>query len=410
MMAHRFPPNMFLAAQNVASDEEPFDLYTSATCIEFHRLLLRLLDGFQDTVTFLSDQSKKDPQTFDKTTFKENLMNGRVYGYGLMKMARSRAFRMHMENIEHLLSAYTFDTEALAPVPEGKPEGEDEDEELEAIQDNKNGSLSKSYGGWLRLMVVHFDAIETLVDFVNNSGLSYKTISIKILVPPTTSHKVLPWSELFTDPDLFPTTDVLNPDSNTRSNAKIKHFLQKAIEKARCNSEAHIQAKKAQTNWNADLLVQTRDALTNLREITSLSHYPEILDNVKKLISLKKRWKTPREIATFIEEENKLKRLIDTDMLHICDTYYEPPAIDNFYLNFDKEDSFSGTMHCEAYLASLLDNFTRYFVIDGTYVDMRILQEMKVDPLIFWPSDSHYVYIGLRTSNWSVETLLPSLF
>lgn len=101
-------------------------------------------------------------------------------------------------------------------------EDEDEDEELDAILDDKKSSLSKSYRAWLFMMVVSFDAIEILINFMNGLGRAYKTISIKILIPPTTSRKVLPWSELFTYPNLFPIGDVLNPNLVTKSNAEIK--------------------------------------------------------------------------------------------------------------------------------------------------------------------------------------------
>jgi hypothetical protein len=382
--------HMFLAAHNSDLKEEPFELYNSTTYMEFHQLLVKLLVGFRDTVASLSAQSNraiKELQILDKTAFKRDMSKGRVYGYALMRMARGRAFRMHMENIEHLLSDYTPDTEAS--VPEGEQEGEDEDEELEAIQVDKKGSLSKSYGAWLRLMVIHFDAIEILVSFVNGVGSSYDAISIKILVPPTTSQEVLPWSELFTDPNLFPQSDVLNPNLITKSNAEIKQFLQDAIENARFASESYNQAKKAQTNWNSNQLVASRDALAKLTKITSSSPTPlqpetvsvEALQSaVSQWISLSKKKK--KILADFNQDENlKLKLFIDEGIKKICAIYCEPPAIDKFYLDFDKENSFSGTLHCEAYLASLLDNFTQHFEIDSTRVDMQTLQEMKVDPL-----------------------------
>jgi hypothetical protein len=192
--------------------------------MEFHKLLVKLLVIFRDTVAKLkSNRTIKNLQTFDKKAFKQDLITGRKYGYALMRMARGRAFRMHMENIEHLLSDYTPDTEASTPVAEGEQEGEDEDEDLEAIQGDQKGSLSKSYGAWLRLMVAQFDAVEILVNFVNGLGSSYEHISMKMLVAPTTSRKVLPWSELFTDPNLFPKGDLFDdPLSITVSNAKIK--------------------------------------------------------------------------------------------------------------------------------------------------------------------------------------------
>jgi len=358
----------------LTSDEEPFELYTNATCMEFHQLLVRFLKGFQETVDELSALSQNDPQTFNKEAFQRNLTMGRGYGYALMRMARGRAFRMHMENIEHLLSDYTPGTEASDPVPEGEQEGEDEDEELEVDK----GSRSKSYGTWLRLMVVHFDAIEILVDFLNGDGKRFKTISIKILVPPTTIPEVLPWSELFTHPNLLPEIDLVNPNSITKSNMEIKEFLQKAIEKARFTSETHTYAKTAQTHWNANRHTQTRDALVNLTNITSSSFDTKIVGHVKDWIKLQKKKRNPRATENFDQEENNLKQSIDEGILSICDTYDEPPAIDKFYLNFEKKDNFSGTIHCEAYLASLLDNFTEHFNIDGNLVDVEILEEMKV--------------------------------
>ena len=415
-------PHMFLVAKNMTS-AEPFELYTSTTCMEFHQFLVMLLVGFRDTIANLSAQSSRalnDFRTLDKVAFKRDLTKGRVYGYALMRMARGKAFRMHMENIEHLLLDYTPDTEASASVPEGEQEGEDEDEELRAVQVDEKGSLSKSYGAWLRLMVIHFDAIEILVSFVNGAGASYESISIKILVPPTTRHEILPWSELFTDPNLFPKNDVLNPNLPTKSNAEIKQFLHDAIDNAKFALASYNQAKKAQTSWNFNNLVATREALSNLTKITSSRTLPQLdtessglQSAVSELISLQKKKKKPA--ANFDQDEKLilgLKQSIDQGIKKLCANYREPPAIDTFYLAFDKEDSFFGTLHCEAYLASLLDNFTRHFQIDRTHVDMQTLQEMKVDPLSHFSSlDSHYVAcIGLRTSNWSVETLLPSLF
>jgi hypothetical protein len=384
-------PHIFQMAQDVASGsvEEPFELYTNTTCMEFHQLLLELLSYFQTIVLSLTTQSKKGSQTFNKKAFKQDLNKGRGYGYALMRMARGRAFRMHMENIEHLLSDYTPDTEASVPEGEREGKGELEDEEFEAIKIDKNRSLSESYGAWLRLMVVHFDAIEILVSFVNEAGLSYETISIKILVPPTTSPDVLPWSELFTNPNLFPTFDVLNPNMITKSNAEIKRFLDEAIENARYTLESYMCAKKAQDSWTSGNFVGAREALLILTKIspspttplqpeTDVS--PEMLRSlVNQFIFLQKKNKYPAN--TNRREENlKQWRAIDEQMEKLCAIYCKPSAMDMFYLGFDNEN-FSGTLHCEAYLASLLDNFTQYFEIDSTYVEKQTLEGMKVDPL-----------------------------
>lgn len=183
-------PNIILAAHNMPS-EGHFELYTDSTHIEFHQLLLELLNRFCKALQNLSAASKqaqKGSQTIDTQTFKRDLSNGRVYGYALMRMARGRAFRMHMENIEPLLANYTRTTEASgsasAPnIEMDEQDIENKDEEIEAIGvDKMMGSLSKSYGAWLRLMVVLFDAIEILVNFVNGNRFPYESISVKILI------------------------------------------------------------------------------------------------------------------------------------------------------------------------------------------------------------------------------------
>lgn len=305
-------PNMLQVAKGVASNSEaPFDLYTNATCIEFHRLLINLLVGFRETVANLSKQSKlamKKDSTFSKTAFEQDLSRGRTFGYALMRMARGRAFRMHMENIEFLLSDTRTDIEASALAPEGEQEGGDEDgedggggneddecedEELEATMATNKWSLSESYGAWLRLMVIHFDAIEILVSFVNGTGKSYEAISIKILIPPTTTPKVLPWSELFTYPYLFPAIDAQNPNSITKSNAEIKQFLEDAIDNAKFASDSYALARKVQTSWNSGQLNAARDALSKL---TSLSpspspRLPETHNAVRLLINIQKKKK-----------------------------------------------------------------------------------------------------------------------
>jgi hypothetical protein len=160
--------------------------------------------------------------------------------------------------------------------------------------------------------------------------------------------------------------------------------------------------------------VAARDALSKLTDLISSPSSPPQPETVSLVTALQvdlNQWiiKIKIKIKTANEDEHRV--YIDAELKKICAIYCEPPAVDQFYLDFDKEDLFSGTLHCEAFLASLLDNFTKHFNID---MDTQTLQEMKVDTLSlnFLSLDSHYVayILGLWTSNWSVETLLPSLF
>ena len=152
--------------------------------------------------------------------------------------------------------------------------------------------------------------------------------------------------------------------------------------------EAHTLAKTAQDYWNTNRHTQTCDALVKLTNLntpsspeSSLDTACETLRHVRAWINLQKNKNNPQTTKKE-EEESKLKQLIDEGVSNICDTYYEPPAIDKFFLSIEKEDVL-GTIHCEAYLASLLDNCTQHIDIDTNLVDIQVLEEMKVGSFHF---------------------------
>jgi hypothetical protein len=63
------------------------------------------------------------------------------------------------------------------------------------IRDNVLLPLWRSYLDWLRLMVVHLDAIAILTGYVSGQEFRYNDISIKILLPPHVGSSILSWSE-----------------------------------------------------------------------------------------------------------------------------------------------------------------------------------------------------------------------
>ena len=223
----------------LAADRKPFQLYTKSTCQQFHQLLLLLLTGFQKHLQMLSDLSNVDnPNEFGK-----HVAAVLVYRYGLQALANSNALRMHLENIEHLLNDHC--RSESNPMPKVKRE-EDPQEDVELEQDvelkavhfstTMNGMripLWMSYCDWLRLMVVHFDAVNILVLHVSQPNFNHN-ISIKILVTPPVDDALLPWKDLLNDPKLFPTID--QPLSETDD--KILSFFEKATSSNfRCSLE-----------------------------------------------------------------------------------------------------------------------------------------------------------------------------
>ena len=165
------------------------ELYTDDTSTEFHELLLFLLHHFEESLQTLvpKNPSHSDPKP---AAFKESVEKLAYYAYGLLRLARGRAFRMHLENIEKLLDD--------PRCPSAGPSTDDHEETAEefAVVLLPQQKL-KSYVAWLQLILGHFDAVEILSGFVKSSDFPYKSISIEILEPLSTNGETLDWRTIF---------------------------------------------------------------------------------------------------------------------------------------------------------------------------------------------------------------------
>jgi len=94
--------------------------------------------------------------------------------------------KIYKENIEPLLK----DTLNLGD--EEEDDSEKYDGELEGMQPTflQHGFLPKSYMVWLRLMVTHFDATNTVVQAIYK--LQLDTVSVTILFASKTNETLLP--------------------------------------------------------------------------------------------------------------------------------------------------------------------------------------------------------------------------
>jgi len=257
---HTETPNLLALAK---VNSPTFPIYNDKTCMEFHGLLLELLNCFEKAVIDLCNLSglNKKPSS----QFANTLAGAHIYGYGLLKLARSQAFGMHMENIGPLLKKlhHTMPVPASnAEAPdEGPKDKELEDEELEVEEELQsvllpNGNkgvtqktLTNSYVDWLRLTVAHFDAVEIVMQYVMSTNFDHNYIAVTNLVAPSTSTALYPWEELLKNEQYFPTTDTMDPMSTT-SNDEILKFLQEAVRKATRARNLSISAEAALTGWN----------------------------------------------------------------------------------------------------------------------------------------------------------------
>jgi len=329
-----------------AKMDKDFQLYTEDTCTEFHRLLIFLLVRFEECLEELG-QMRGDEKVLCSKEFKKSVEQVTMCGYALQRLFHGAALRMHLKTIAPLLMHSNFLPQKEMPVPApGEAEEQEEfDEDLKAVQPfvNVNGvvqtRLWMSYIDWLGLIVVHFDAVEILVRYFTGEGWRDKDIFIHILIPPPVGKHLLPWRELLTDPTLFPTKTTWNLSDRQAdmTNDGILKFLDNAIDSA---SDSHTQANAVITWWGKRNLRSTIDSLEKLK----FSKLPGWEESATRLLD------TLKGLHDVPERGSNLDLEISGDITAISQSgkFFATLA------SMKTERDFRGTLHCEAFLASLL--------------------------------------------------------
>jgi hypothetical protein len=370
-------PNLVEQAK-LALQNQPFQLYNRNTCKEFHALLLELLQRFQESLDGLSIcRDAGDVPTEGSDEFKGHLVAVMLSGYALQRIAKGTAFQMHLKTIQRLLGDHRrADAQKSVPAEWGKGQDEEQDgrdEDLEAVQpsvtreENVPMPLWKSYRDWLRLILVHFDAVDILVGYVTGPHFQYEAISIQILVAPPVDKALLPWRELFADSKLFPTTSPLS----TKTNEEILKFLDDATSS---KPEEYLKyANAAKSHWKRSEVASTIQRVNDLRSST----LPGWDGCTQKLLETLTDW-------TRCSSESSAQDDIAHTIQSLCDSA-------KFFADLATMRGFSGTLHCEACLASFLHHSAKGITIGGKYEDA--LTRMKVGYTIsnlFLLSDPHF--------------------
>ena len=389
-------PNIQKLANNLSPNDKTIELYTNETSTEFHTLLLDILHKFKTALNNLTsydekknkieDTSGKDPNR--EKIFNTNVRKIHTYGYGLLRLSRGCAFQLHLKNIQSLLvDPLHLSDEEVDGTDEEEDEGDEKDGdgdkkgdnieefdgELEAIQPTfpLNGGLPTTYTAWLRLMVAHFDAVEIVVRYIRK--LQCDTVSVDILVAPMTNETLLPWWELFSG-HYLPNMDSGNNARDIPSQDVIRDFLEEGISRAGAVKKELRLAEIACKQWlpvNHPHHLQVKEALEKIPQdsniqpqvhaiLTKISEWQSILQSSKN----KNRVSLSRDILSMIKG-------LKTDLQK---QYHS----DRFFLKLETM-SFTGTIHCEACLASLLPSFTQHFLSDSNkYKEMNVLSELQV--------------------------------
>lgn len=361
-------PKIKLICGQLPPKGKPFQLYTSETCMEFHNLLLELLDSFQLSLRKLKPFRGKP--VHDPDLFRKLLRKILVYGFALLSIARGNAIEMHLQSIEGLLADHRRANVKPSPMPEEEDmekDGTMAEEELEVVQPLLSDTglpmpLWKTYRDWLRLMVVHFDAVNILMRFVAHKSPSQTAISVKILVAPTVDNGLLSWSDLLNDPKLFP---VGNTTSSGPTNQDLLDFLMTALAKIKTARKYASSGLAAQKYWNErNLKNKSKQIIQQLHSLKNLSDYVGSVDDICELVTKRNADEAagkPEDSAVVDDITNKIQSLCDT-LDKECERVRFP-----FNLEMTK---FLGTLHCEACLTSILHNDTRDNMTDDRYKEV----------------------------------------
>jgi hypothetical protein len=162
-------PNL-LRQSKAARDKDPYDIYTKDTRMEFHSLLCKLLKGFKKSLEKLKTYQQVVNRLSEPSEFESYLAAVLTYGTALQLLVRGSAIDKHLMAIEPLLSDHRRDKRAdvkLETRGTDKVTVKTAEEEVDVdLEGNIDQPLWKSYRDWLRLMVVHFDAVSILVGHI----------------------------------------------------------------------------------------------------------------------------------------------------------------------------------------------------------------------------------------------------
>ena len=199
--------------------------YTEGTLVEYHRLLVNLLEHFKRHLCALV----KDAQQGNDCHHHINMI--RLFGSALHNMVSSQIMGRHMLNIEHSLwqamsEQKQEEAKGSIGVKEGsgvvEVEADDFDEALACVQwgavavDSTHMSgaaprpMWKLCRDWLRLTVVHFTAMEQLLPTNPSRQPLPIPSSIAVLTAHYQGQHMLPWKDVLCDylpvSDKFPSS------------------------------------------------------------------------------------------------------------------------------------------------------------------------------------------------------------
>jgi hypothetical protein len=343
-----------------AARNEPHALYTKETSWEFHLLLIKLLDSFHQALAGL-DKSRGTPVKPEAGSpeFLRHLSKAVSSGYALQRIVRGSGISHHLYNLTLSLDYHRRPEHANSTMAKGKGKATDltmtdgectEDQDMDlleirpgVIKDGQPRPLWKSYLDWLKLILNHFNAVEILVRFITGPYFQTKAISIKILTSPNVGGLKLPWREVLNNPMRFPES------GEGVSNEAIFKFLSDGITGIFNLKSPDVPVKDVNNFLNIFQQFTTSEAPLVLFEDLKSSglylnkhkgptHWKEYIDQINSNVANLQHYPNDSESIFRINEAVHL--LLDN------------AAIFRLFRDVDSL-AFTGSLHCEATLASL---------------------------------------------------------
>lgn len=351
-------PNLIRKAKELPPQPDAgFQLYTDETRKEFHDLLVEILNDFKTSLDRLVD-SKSSQALFQASL-------GHLYrnGYILLRLSRGLAFQMHIDSISvRLRSVY----KPPEPLP---PNNGEMDPDMNSL---RHLVLRKRFVGWLRLNVGHFDAAETLARFATSRTFLFKEVSAAFFIADEPDSTLPSWRSLFEN-NILPNSGGKTSDAGI-TNDMICNFLDIRISEARHAKEIRDDSSYIRKNLKSGNMSKVRTKLTQME--TTLGGW---MTNINAAIAAIDANVNVEESNPFFQydkaalEEGRstlantwatfeaLKTKARDNLPHafeLFETWTEQQSEmltnQEIFLTLDNKKTFTGTLHCEAYLASLL--------------------------------------------------------
>ena len=344
-----------------------FEIFNDTTCEEYHFLFIDLVKQYKAFVNEIATMAKNGEPFGDKL--------GPVVetGYAILTMVEGRAFYLYLPTIASKLSKSLSEyirirAERRVGGGHGAKErgAEEQDAEEQDVKagmtlwdpveaDTATTATWKSFKSWIMLMLVQFDAADALCTFVDLvPDFSSADVEVKIVYSPVLSDKTIPLEVLLTKKYIPEAAS-----NNSPTNAKLLDFIKAAYTVKR-------QAKFIKSFTESWGPKHVPDAIKFLKEVLEEVENPEHDseaedgdDEANQKLTIAGLSDQIIQLVSQPAQDVNATNIIQGKFWALGELLNLQERQDRYDLKFVDKPTFTGALHCEAGLASILDKTTR---------------------------------------------------